>query len=121
MTLDQLYEEHESLLYGYAMRLTRDAERADDLVQDALVRAMGHLTLLALLARPQRQAWLYRTLRNLFLDEEQRRHRQVELVQEIARESLGNDSESFEEAPVDPLNMCPSVFAMLLKCTIAGE
>jgi RNA polymerase sigma-70 factor (ECF subfamily) len=110
MTLDQLYDEHESLLYGYALRLTRDADRADDLVQDALVRAMGHLPLLAILARPQRQAWLYRTLKNLFLDEEQKRHRQARLLQEIVRESHFQEYETLEEAPIDPFEHVPERF-----------
>jgi RNA polymerase sigma-70 factor (ECF subfamily) len=110
MTLDQLYDEHESLLYGYALRLTRDADRADDLVQDALVRAMGHLNLLAMLARPQRQAWLYRTLKNLFLDEEQKHRRQAELLQEMAQESVFHGSSAWEEAPVDPFEQVPERF-----------
>jgi len=110
MTLDQLYDEHESLLYGYALRLTRDADRADDLVQDALVRAMGHLQLLGVLARPQRQAWLYRTLKNLFLDEEQKRRRQAQLLQEIAREWVFQGSSALDEAPVDPFEHVPERF-----------
>jgi RNA polymerase sigma-70 factor (ECF subfamily) len=110
MTLDQLYDEHESLLYGYAMRLTRDTDRADDLVQDALVRAMGHLNLLAMLARPQRQAWLYRTLKHLFLDEEQKYRRQAELLQEMAQESVFHGAPAWEEAPVDPFEQVPERF-----------
>ncbi len=110
MTLDELYNEHESILYGYALRLTHDPDRADDLVQDTLVRAMGHLSLLAMLARPQRQAWLYRTLKHLFLDEEQRRRRLADLLQEIARESGFQRNVAGREVMIDPFEQVPERF-----------
>jgi RNA polymerase sigma-70 factor (ECF subfamily) len=110
MTLDELYDEHESILYGYALRLTRDPDRADDLVQDTLVRAMGHLSLLAMLARPQQQAWLYRTLKHLFLDEEQRRRRLADLLQEIARESGFQRNAAGREVMIDPFEQVPERF-----------
>jgi RNA polymerase sigma-70 factor (ECF subfamily) len=115
MTLDELYDEHESILYGYALRLTRDADRADDLVQDALVRAMGHLGLLAMLARPQQQAWLFRTLKNLFLDEEQKHRRQAELLQEIANESLFQGIPAQAEVMDDPFEQVPERFRNVVE------
>ena len=110
MTLDQLYDEYESMLYGYAMRLTRDANRADDLVQDTLVRSMGHLNLLALLARPQRRAWLFQTLKNLFLDEERKYRRQTALLEEIQREVVLQQTPTLEAISIDPFDQVPERF-----------
>lgn len=84
MELSDLYEEYETMLRRYALRLTRDQDRADDLVQETFIRAMGHLQLLGLLNRHQRRAWLYRTLKNLFLDELNARQRQENLTAQLA-------------------------------------
>jgi RNA polymerase sigma-70 factor (ECF subfamily) len=86
MTLTDLYEEYEVPLRRYARRLTRDPHRADDLVQETFIRAMGHLDLLGLLEPYQRRAWLYRTLKNLFLDGESARHRQDALIEQMAQD-----------------------------------
>jgi RNA polymerase sigma-70 factor (ECF subfamily) len=86
MTLTDLYEEYEVQLRRYARRLTRDPHRVDDLVQETFIRAMGHLDLLDLLEPYQRRAWLYRTLKNLFLDGESARHRREALIEQMAQD-----------------------------------
>jgi RNA polymerase sigma-70 factor (ECF subfamily) len=86
MTIGDLYEEFESRLRRYAISLTHDSDRADDLVQETLIRAMAHLELLAQLKGYQRRAWLYRVLKNLFIDEERTRQRQQALVAQLTRE-----------------------------------
>jgi RNA polymerase sigma-70 factor (ECF subfamily) len=45
---------------------------------------MGHLPLLGVLNRHQRRAWLYRTLKNLFLDDLNARQRQENLAAQLA-------------------------------------
>ena len=68
-------------LYGYALSLTSDEDRARDLVQDCALRAMR--------ARrwpgdePAYRAWLFRILRNAFLDEERRAGRNGRLDAEL--------------------------------------
>ena len=59
-----LYTEEREALVRYATSLTRERNRAEDLVQDAFVRAMSHLDTLAALTRGQRKAWLYRVIKN---------------------------------------------------------
>jgi RNA polymerase sigma-70 factor (ECF subfamily) len=79
-----LFEEYEQRLYTFAVGLTRDEDNADDLVQETMIRAMGHLDLLGQLNRHQRRAWLLRTLKNLFIDDERRRRRQIRLVEQLS-------------------------------------
>jgi RNA polymerase sigma-70 factor (ECF subfamily) len=110
MTLAQLYEQYEALLHQYALRLCRDADRADDLVQDALIRAMGHLDLLGLLAPAQRRAWLYRTLKNLFLDDEEAQRRRARLVEQLGQETSQHHFPSPEAALVNPFDHVPERF-----------
>nr|WP_209442264.1 RNA polymerase sigma factor [Neoroseomonas oryzicola] len=58
-------------LRGFARFLARDAARADDLVQDALLRALEHAA--SWQEGTELRAWIFRILRNAFLDEERRR------------------------------------------------
>ena len=63
-------------LRAFAISLTNDFNRADDLVQDTLVRALSHID------RFERgtnlNAWLFTILRNLFHSEYRKRRREVE-------------------------------------------
>jgi RNA polymerase sigma-70 factor (ECF subfamily) len=63
-------------LRAFAISLTNDFNRADDLVQDTLVRALVHID------RFERgtnlNAWLFTILRNLFHSEYRKRRREVD-------------------------------------------
>ena len=62
---------HMDLLYNYALRMTNNAQDADDLVQDCIEQALRQSHQLR---EPSRlAAWLCRILRNLFIDELRRR------------------------------------------------
>ena len=58
-------------LRGFARFLARDASRADDLVQEALLRALEHQA--SWQDGTDLRAWLFRILRNAFLDQARRR------------------------------------------------
>jgi RNA polymerase sigma-70 factor, ECF subfamily len=63
-----LHEEHGSALWAVAMRTTADAGRAQDAVQETLLRAWRHPEAL----EPERgdpRPWLLRTLRNVLIDD----------------------------------------------------
>jgi len=87
LTIQDLYDRFEAKLHRYAVNLARDHDRADDLVQETLIRAMGNLVLLQQLNPYQRQAWVYRVLKNLFIDGERRRERQEAVYQDLAWET----------------------------------
>jgi RNA polymerase sigma-70 factor, ECF subfamily len=63
-----LYDEHAGPLWRYALRLTGDASRAEDVVQETLLRAWKHPKVLADRERPAR-AWLFTVARNMIIDE----------------------------------------------------
>lgn len=87
LTIQDLYDLFEAKLHRYAVNLARDRDRADDLVQETLIRAMGNLALLQQLNPYQRQAWMYRVLKNLFIDGERRRERQETLYEHLVWEA----------------------------------
>jgi RNA polymerase sigma-70 factor (ECF subfamily) len=87
LTIADLYQEHKERLERYAMSLTHDPNRADDLVQETIVRAMTHFSLLRRLNAYQRRAWLYRVLRNRFFDEQRAHKRHQVLLNQLARQA----------------------------------
>lgn len=60
-----LFEDHAGPLYGYALRLTGDPGKAEDVVQETLLRAWKHPS--SVDGRPVR-AWLFTVARNLVFD-----------------------------------------------------
>lgn len=63
-----LYEEHAAVLWRYAMRLTGDAARSEDVVQETLLRAWQHPEVVEDTEHSAR-AWLYTVARNIIIDE----------------------------------------------------
>lgn len=73
-----LYDEHAAVLWRYVLRLTGDAARAEDVVQETLLRAWRHnidgvraSAHPEVTADPERsaRAWLFTVARNLVIDE----------------------------------------------------
>ena len=63
-----LYDEHAAALWRYAMRLTGDRARAEDVVQETLLRAWQHPEVVDDAERSAR-AWLFTVARNMIIDE----------------------------------------------------
>jgi RNA polymerase sigma-70 factor (ECF subfamily) len=63
-----LYDEHAGALWRYALRLTGDQARAEDVVQETLLRAWQHPEVTDDSERSAR-AWLFTVARNMIIDE----------------------------------------------------
>ena len=63
-------------LRAFAISLTGDVDRADDLVQEAIVRGLSHLD--SFTPGTNMQAWLFTILRNQFHTAYRKRRREVE-------------------------------------------
>ena len=63
-----LYDEHAAALWRYAVRLTGDRARAEDVVQETLLRAWQHPEVTEDTERSAR-AWLFTVARNMIIDE----------------------------------------------------
>lgn len=74
-----VYAEHGAALLRYALRLTGDRGHAEDLVQEAVLRAWRHADQLANSSRPLRP-WLFTVMANLAADRRRtQRSRPVEV------------------------------------------
>ncbi len=93
-----LYDRYRSLLLGYVMRLTQDAQWAEDIVQAALVRAWRARRQLTL-GEAATRSWLFTTTYRIFIDEHRSRSaRPVTLTgQDIAAPGAGgNETERLD-------------------------
>ncbi|MCW2649357.1 MAG: polymerase sigma-70 factor, subfamily [Mycobacterium sp.] len=63
-----LYDEHAAALWRYALRLTGDRARAEDVVQETLLRAWQHPEVVDDSERSAR-AWMFTVARNMIIDE----------------------------------------------------
>jgi RNA polymerase sigma-70 factor (ECF subfamily) len=89
-------------LYGYALSLTHDRHQAEDLVQDCALRSLTARNIPP--DDPAYRAWLFRILRNLFLD--QVRHKKVAVwVAEDENTSSGMEYWQGEERFITVLNV----------------
>lgn len=73
-------------LRAFAMSLCRNTDRADDLVQDTLLRAFSHID--SFQPGTNMSAWLFTILRNHFRSEYRKRRREVEDVDGSFAEKL---------------------------------
>ena len=89
LNADELYGEYAEGLQAYANRLTRDPQAAEDLVQEAFIRTLGHLQLLEQLNTHQRRAWLCQTVKRLFLDRWASRAREATALAQLSLEAEG--------------------------------
>jgi RNA polymerase sigma-70 factor (ECF subfamily) len=77
---------HMNGLYASAMRMTRNASDAEDLVQDAYVKAYRFFDKFE--RGTNIKAWLYRILTNTFINKYRRKIRERELAEKPAEEIL---------------------------------
>lgn len=83
-TISELYETYADGLRRYAASLAQDADRGDDLVSETFLEAMANLPLLGRLNTYQRKSWMYRVLKNRFIDQLRAHQREKVLVQQLA-------------------------------------
>ncbi len=74
-------------LRAFARSLTGDADQADDLVQEAITRALTHAASYS--AGTNMKAWLFTILRNQFISEIRRRTREATDSDELALATVG--------------------------------
>lgn len=65
---EELYNEYYYELIGWCSLMTQNRTLAEDLVQEAFLRALINAELIQNLQPRQQKAWLYRTVKNLYLD-----------------------------------------------------
>lgn len=70
--IDELYDSLYQELTGWCTAMTGNKTVAEDLVQEAFLRALINGELLEGMDAGKRRAWMYRTVKNLYIDRKRR-------------------------------------------------
>ena len=73
--VEELYTTFRKDLLRYCTAMTQAG--AEDLVQETFLRAMAHLDELEDMGRSRQRSWLYKTARNLYIDQMRKQSREV--------------------------------------------
>ena len=82
---------HSDGLYRYALKLTRNEEEAEDLVQETLLKAYRAYTKTR--EASNHRAWAYTILRNEFISRKRRPKREISLDPAVQAECQASDSD----------------------------
>jgi RNA polymerase sigma-70 factor (ECF subfamily) len=96
--LQALHDVHGSALTRFVSRMTQDASFAQDVVQEALLRAWKHPEILAQ-SDDAARAWLFTVARNLVIDDRRSARYRREVSTDVLPESGGsNETDSVLDA-----------------------
>ncbi len=83
MEVEVLYGMFYKELLAYCKAMTQGRSSAEDLVQETYLRALTHWNDVEDLSRSQCRAWLYKTARNLYIDQMRKLSREVSEEEEL--------------------------------------
>lgn len=66
--IENIYEKYHQELVAWCLGMTGNLSTAEELVQEAFLRAMLYGQAFSELKEPQQRAWLYRTVKNGYID-----------------------------------------------------
>lgn len=123
--LRALHDEHARVLWAVALRLSgNDAARAEDLVQETMLRAWRHLDDMPA-AVPAQRSWLLTTARRLAIDDWRTPRRRLELVaDELPEGRLEDETDALVQSSlvVEALRrLTPDHRAVIVHCYYLGR
>jgi RNA polymerase sigma-70 factor (ECF subfamily) len=86
-----VHDRHSGALRSFAMRLTGNASKAEDVVQETMLRAWRHLDALDE-ARGSQRTWLFTVARRIAIDEWRSRPERVEYPTDVVPELIAEDT-----------------------------
>ena len=101
MEIEDLYGKFYRDLLTYCTAMTKSKSSAEDLVQETYLRAFTHWDDVEDLSTSQCRAWLYKTARNLFIDQVRKQSRETPAEEEQL--ALASFEEDLSQAAVAQL------------------
>ncbi len=96
---DNEFMPHIDSMYNFAYRLTFDEDEAKDLVQDTYLKAFRFIN--SFQQGTNAKAWLYRILKNSFINDYRKKSKQPSKVDYQEVEQVYNSEDTSQEATVD--------------------
>ena len=82
MKIYQIYETYQEQLIRYAFSLSRQWEDAEDLAQQAYIKALEQYEMFEQMHPMQIRGWLYTTVKRLYIDQYRKQKRLVHLAED---------------------------------------
>lgn len=98
--IKKLYETYYEELLRFAVHLTHSTAAAEDIVQETYIRAIGNADVLEDMGDAKCRAWLYRTARNLFIDQFRKEKHMADVMAGEAAASAGFSEDDLSMAEV---------------------
>lgn len=98
--LDRRLQPYHARLFAYAVALSRDRDRGQDIFQECIARALGARGVPE--SEPAFRAWLFAILRNIWIDQSRSQRKKAELEEQYAVD-LSPPPVSLEPVLVDTL------------------
>ncbi len=114
LLVNSLYTTYAAQLRRYAEGLTHDYDQADDLVQEAFIRAAANMDLLDRLEDLQRRAWLYTVVKHRFIDQLRAARRRQAILQALAGLVTGDEPSVEYAGEINLFERVPGRFKNLL-------
>ena len=111
--IEELYEKYHQELVKWCQGMTGSFQTAEELVQEAFLRAMYFEEVITTREESQRRSWLYRTVKNMYID--RIRHLSHETIAEILPEKQKEPEEMKEAEWKDLLDSLPDIEGMLFS------
>lgn len=109
--IEEAYEKYHQELVGWCQKMTNNLRTAEELVQEAYLRAMLNEELFSVLGEKQQRAWLYRTVKNIYID--RIRHTSREMMVERFPETQKEQEEMTAIEWENLLNSLPDMEGLL--------
>ena len=96
--IETLYEAYYIELTGWCRAMTKSLSLSEELIQEAFMRALLNRELVEGLKEEQCRAWLYRTVKNLYVDYTRRNQRES-VVETIPEQGTEAQPDTVAETP----------------------
>ena len=100
--ITQFYQEHHRRLYNISLRILRDSDEAEEVMQDTILKFVTGGNEGSFVSDAQVSAWLARTCIRSSIDRLRRRQRRDAFLKDYAADALPEDSITPDEDPVSP-------------------
>ncbi len=74
MSVELLYKKYYKELVHWIQSMSKNLQLAEEIVQDAFLKALDNEDLISTLGEKQCRAWMYRTAKNIFIDKTRRQN-----------------------------------------------
>ena len=100
--ITEFYQEHHRRLYNISLRILRDSDEAEEVMQDTILKFVSSPARFS--SREQESAWLARTCIRASIDRLRRRQRRDAFLEDYAHELGDSPVEPANDGMVEPAN-----------------